>query len=233
MVLTRDDISPARRQMIQTQLISEVARCHAMVRIADNDLSSIRSDAAMLDEEPLHLPLDVYDDYLGMLKEKEREDEGYYTFLYTYLLGYLEHIRGGIRIADDLLAGRNPVGEKETIRLLKVRTILEGCLERCQMLTDVGEDSDVPYQNAGEFIQCNLEEISIMLRIGSCREIDLDEMAFHLQWADTLDPQPFRDLFLIDMDPSDLAVYTEFDLAWADRVRAIIGRCIADTELGA
>lgn len=219
--------------MIHMHLISEVARCHAMIRVADDDLSNIRADAAMMDQEPLHLPLDVYDDYLSIVKERDREDEGYYTFLYTYFLGYLDHIRGGIRIADDILAGRNPVGEKETIRLLKVRTILEGCLERCQMLMDEGEESDVPYQKAGEFIQCSLEEISIMLRIGSCREIDTDEMSYHLQWADTIDPEPFRDLFLIDMEPSDLAVYTEFDLAWADRVRAIIGRCIADTELGA
>lgn len=219
--------------MIHMHLISEVARCHAMIRVADDDLSNIRADAAMMDQEPLHLPLDVYDDYLSIVKERDREDEGYYTFLYTYFLGYLDHIRGGIRIADDILAGRNPVGEKETIRLLKVRTILEGCLERCQMLMDEGEESDVPYQKASEFIQCSLEEISIMLRIGSCREIDTDEMSYHLQWADTIDPEPFRDLFLIDMEPSDLAVYTEFDLAWADRVRAIIGRCIADTELGA
>lgn len=219
--------------MIHTHLVSEVARCHAMVGVADNDLSSIREDAAMMDQEPLHLPIDVYDDYLKMVKERDREEEGYYTFLYTYFLGYLDHIRAGIRIADDILEGRNPVGEKETIRLLKVRTILEGCLERCQMFMDVGEDSDVPYQKASEFIQCNLEEISIMLRIGSCREIDIDEMSLHLQWAETLDPEPFRDLFLIDMDPSDLAVYTDFDRAWADRVRAIIGRCIADTELGA
>jgi len=233
MVTTRDDISPARKQMISKQLMMEVARCHAMVRIADNDLSNIREDAAIMDEEPLHLPLDVYDDYLKVLKSEDREEEGYYTFLYTYFLGYLEHIREGIRIADTILEGGNPVGEKETVRLLKVRSILESLRDRCSDLMEADPEGDVPYAEAMEVIECNLEEVSIMLRIGSGREIDLDEMSLHLEWAETLDQEPFRKLFLIDMDPDDKAIFTEYDRVWESRVRIMLGRSIADTELGA
>ena len=233
MVTTRDDISPARKQMISKQLLMEVNRCHAMVRIADNDLSNIREDAAIMDEETLHLPLDVYDDYMKVMKEQDREDEGYYTFLYTYFLGYLEHIREGIRISDLILEGGNPVGEKEMIRLMKVRTILEGCRDRCSELMDEGAEGDVPYARAMEVIECNLEEISIMLRIGSGREIDIDEISLHLEWAETIDQDPFRKLFLIDMEHDDRQLFTDYDRAWESRVRIMLGRCIADTELGA
>lgn len=230
MVNTREDISPTRRQIISQQLMMDVNRCHAMVRIADNDLSSIREDAAMMDSEPIHLPLDLYDDYISVMKEEDRESEAYYTFLYTYMLGYLEHIRGGIRIADVIIEGGNPVSEKDMLNFVKVRSIMDSLQQRCSDLMDV--DSDVPYGEAMEFIDCNLEECSIMLRIGSGRDIPLDEMSLHLEWSETVDDGAFDSLFLRDMSPSDRRIIDEYLKTWDVRVRTIIGRCIADTELG-
>lgn len=231
MVSTREDISAARKQIISQQLLMDVARCHAMVRLADNDLSSIREDAAMFDSEPLNLPLDIYDDYMKVMKNDDREDEAYYTFLFTYMLGYLEHIRNGIRIADTILEGGNPVSEKDSIHILKVRNILKSCRDRCTSLMEV--DPDVPYDKALDLIECDLEECSIVLRIASGRDIPLDEMTFHLEWAETIEPEAFNRLFLIDMPPEDRDVYQMFEKAWEERVGIIIGRCIADTELGA
>ena len=108
--------------------------------------------------------------------------------------------------------------------------ILDSLQQRCSDLMDV--DSDVPYGEAMEFIECNLEECSIMLRIGSGRDIPLDEMSLHLEWSETVDDGAVDSLFLKDMSPSDRRIIDEYLKTWDVRVRTIIGRCIADTELG-
>ena len=93
------EIPPNMCLMIQDHLVKEVIRCGHMIRIADNDFSHIRQAARELDSDPVNLPMNVYDEYLGILDEKTRKNEDYFMFLYAYMLGYMDHIRNGIRIA--------------------------------------------------------------------------------------------------------------------------------------
>lgn len=209
-----------RISMIQKQLLREINRCSHMLRIADNDFTKIRRAAVELDAEPISLPAQVYADYLGILDEQTRENEAYYMFLYSYMLGYMGHIRGGIAVADQIEGGGNPISDLEKIRLSRVRRIYERCADHCRDLLD--EDT-VPYDQALEYIECALEEISIMLRVGTGKDVELDEISNHMEWAESADSTPFRNLFMVDMDPDDLSLVEDFEVDWERRLDIMIG----------
>ena len=219
-MITHPEIPRVKAQMIQKHLLVEVARCGHMIRIADNDLSQVRQAVRVLDHDPINLPLDVYQEYLGMMDTKTQANEGYFMFLYSYMLSNLDHLREGIKIADMIIEGDNPVSYKETIRLAKIRGIYERLADYCRDKLDV---EDVPYREALEYIECALEEISIILRVATGKDVEIEEISDHMELSENLDPTAFRNLFMIDMDPEELHLVESFEVDFDRRTEIMFG----------
>lgn len=219
-MITHREIPQLEARMIQKHLLVEVARCSHMLRIADNDFSQIRQAVKVLDREPINLPLDVYQDYLSFLDGKTQANEGYFMFLYSYMLGNLDHLREGIKIADMIIGGDNPVSYHETIQLARVRGIYERLADYCRDKLDV---EDVPYKEAFDYIQCALEEISIILRVATGKDVEIEEISEHMETAENMDPTAFRNLFMIDMDPEELRQVEAFEVDFDRRTEIMFG----------
>ena len=225
-----DSISPVRRNILASHLLMDMARCHAMIRLADNDLTNIREDMAIMDEGPATPPLDIYTEYLQKVVTPEAgDDEGQYTFLYGFMMSYIDHIRKGIQMAEDMIRGIPPVSDGDMIRFARTRDMLERMLEHCEGMDD---GDGVPYSGAAEYLDCNLEECSIILRIGSGRDVSLEEISFHMEWADTQDPSAFDTVFGPDISEDEDELLSWYESIWDRRLWIMIGRAVADCDLG-
>lgn len=211
--------------IITQQLVRDIARCQTMLRLADNDFSTIATDIDDLVEDHVMLPPNFYKIYMDRLDSLAREDEGKFMWLFSYLIANLPYLADGLNISDHILRGETPLTYREVLDYIRARDLFLRMIDYC---ADMEDTDEVRYSSAHEYALCCHEECSIMLRIGSGKEVSTDAICLHLDWSDNVSPVEFERICVPELDTVENMAWEAFCNRDMKRIGVMYGRCFAN-----
>ncbi len=171
----------------------------------------------------------MYDHYLESLSEEERSFESSFTF-YAYLG---ETISKALDLAKDkaisAIEGGQLVSYSDYTKYHRIREYFQQAKERCDLLKD---DTDLPYDEADEYIMTVLEECSLLLKIHLSKQIIVEEVSILIDRLSTCTPEAFNKLFLPEYDPHVRAEIVSFENRLKDRYQIFLAQILISSELG-
>lgn len=189
----------------------------------------------MLDDVSNIIPFQTMSDfnimtaYINRLNEDEVRDESAFLALTAVNLKLFTHFFKAIPIYQNTLTGNNPVSYSDYVTYQKLRNIFETSLERYELLKD---ETDLPYDKAGDYIECMLEEFSIFSRIHQSKTIDMDELVMHIDWVNTVDPEAYNKLFLPEVPVELRKSVLDMQNASDNRFDILLSEILVNYDLG-
>ncbi len=224
-----NSIQLAVRTSLDSQLENDIERCRVMENIASNDFSTILEDLNRLLPSKSSNDIEIMQFYLHMLDEDETKLEASFLFYTSVSISLYMHFLKAVPIYQDTLTGKNPVSYSEYVNYQKLRAIFEDSYQRYEILKD---DTDLPYDKAGEYIECMEEECSIFSRIHQSKTIDMDELIMHIDWSDSVEQDAFNKLFLPEVPVELRKSVLDYQKEREHRFDVLLSEILVNYELG-
>ena len=223
-----DSLPIAFRSAMDAQLDSDIARCEAMIRIGMNDLSNLYNDMEALSPQPSCLSLELYQHYLNSLTEEDMKLESSFVFYSNLGIDFYIHMAAAKNIANAMLDGGAKVSYAEFIKTQKIRDMLNKSKARCD---DLKDDTDLPYAAAGRYIDCMLNECSLILKMYLSKDISVKELCRHIDQRTYVSSDDYNKLFLTEFSPEDRGDMVSFQNNMKDRSDLMLAQLIVQNEL--
>ena len=154
--------------------------------------------------------------------------ESQFVFLCNLGLQIFINMTKAKPIARSILDGKNPIQYSDFLGYQKIRDILLKSKERCDLLLD---ETDLPYKAAGHYIDCMLDECSIITRMYLSKPISSDELCYHIDFHEAVDCDEYNKLFLPEVPPENRYDVIDFQKKMDDRLVLIYAQLLVNLEL--
>lgn len=193
----------------------ELGRCDALARLLCFELQTLDEDLAFLSNPP-DIPMELLDEYTQALDEDARDDYEEYLSLLTRVMMMFPYYRSGLSMVNLLSRGFSPLSDSNINSLIRSRGVFEN-------LCFIVPDGD----HVHDYIDFCLEEISLVLRATTGKEVPEDEAVFHMQWASEIDFIPCHEECMKLVDFGDGCILDLFRQERIVRWSIIIGKLVA------
>ena len=163
------------------------------------------------------------------LGDNDLKYESAFIFYVNIGLHFFIHMTKGRTYASKILEGENPISYAEFLKLQKIRDILMKSKERYELLKD---DTDLPYESAGYYIDCMLDECSFMMMIYLSKPIAIQDLCLHMDFRDAVNKDDYNKLFLPEVPPEDRQDIIEFQKTSDERISLFYGQILVNIEMG-
>ncbi|MBE6518490.1 MAG: hypothetical protein E7Z70_02960 [Thermoplasmata archaeon] len=133
----------------------------------------------------------------SLTEEDMRMESAFVAYCNIGISAYF-HFSTAQRWSEEILGGRNPVSYPDFMSLQLLSELLRIAGERCDLMKD---ETDLPYLEAGRYIECMLDECSILMRTHLSKLVTKEELCYHLDFREFVDADAFNKLFLPDFAP--------------------------------
>lgn len=205
----------ARNLLLRDFYEYEERRCDTMARLLSFQLDSVDEDIKFILEPP-EIPEDLFQGFVKALKGPDRELYEDFMRLLTRIVITVPYYRTGLSMAPILARGDSPLKESKIFSLVDCRDILEEV-----SAGDIEDPAIIDY------IEYCLEEISLVIRACTAKEMDEDESVFHMQWSWEIDHDACHEAFLNMVDFDDGVLMNAFHRDRMIRWSIIMGSLIA------
>ena len=132
------------------------------------------------------------------LTEEDMRMESAFVAYCNIGIGAYYHFSMAQKWSEEILAGSKAVSYSDFMALQRLSELLRIAGERCDLMKD---ETDLPYVEAGRYIECMLDECSILMRTHLSKIVTIDELCYHLDFREYVDVDAFNKLFLPDYAP--------------------------------
>jgi hypothetical protein len=131
--------------------------------------------------------------------------------------------------AKDILDGQPPVSYEDFMKFTKMKGLFTVAKEHCEPLVDF---EDLPYAEANDYIDCMLDECSIMMRLHLSKPVGVDELCGHVDRRKMVSVDDFNKICLPDYDPRDRGDIVSFENKMQYRTDILYAMILVSAEMG-
>ena len=155
--------------------------------------------------------------------------ESAFIFYVNLGLHFFIHMTKGRTYASKILEGTNPITYADFKKLQKIRDLLLQGKDRYELLKD---NTDLPYESAGHYIDCMLDECSLIIRMYLSKPIAIQDLCLHMDFRDAVRKEDYNKLFLPEVPPEDRKDILDFQMTEDDRLELFYGQILVNIEMG-
>lgn len=196
----------------------ELHRCDAMVRLLNFELQGLDRDMSLILDEP-EIPEELFQEYLDTLDPEERLTHDDYVRVLTTILTMIPFYRTGLSMTSLLSRGESPLSDTKIASLIHWRDMFEE-------ISAMDPDIDLV-----QYVEFCSEEISLVIRACTGKDIPEDEAVFHMQWSLGIDHNASHDACM-DFAPSFAHDLEQYHNGRMLRWSVITGRIASDQIYG-
>jgi len=141
---------------------------------------------------------------------------------------YYHMVRSSV-FADEILSGEKLVTYSDFSKLQVLTRIFTDAKSRCEMMSDV---PDLPYDSAEAYVDCMLDECSILKKIYLSKQISVTDLCCHVDSLNHVVPDDFNSLFMPDYPPEIKEGLESFESKAKDRLDLLYAQVIVSVRLG-
>ena len=155
--------------------------------------------------------------------------ESAFSFFVSLGLNFFIHMTNAKKYAALMLNEANVIPYSDFVTYQKVRELLMSSKERYELLKD---ETDLPYADAGRYIDCMLEECGIMIKIHLSKTIPLEDLCLHIDEREKVDKDVYNKLFLPEIAPEDRKTLLDFQAKSDSRLDVMYAQILVINKMG-
>ena len=173
--------------------------------------------------------MDLYEHYLESLDDKDMKSEGEFVFFCNTGMQFYYHMMRSSVCAQDMLLGKQIVTYSDFSKLQILTQIFADAKKRCDSML---EETDLPYVAAKSYIECMIEECSILKKIHLSKPIMVDELCNHVDAMSKVDPDSFNKIFMPDYPEDIRDGLMSFESKSSDRMDLLYACVVTSAKMG-
>lgn len=220
--------SPTVRNRLGCSIGRNIVRLRSLYNLGNNDFSDVEYDYKILASEDHFIPLNCYDKYDMLLSESNKEDEIQLRALDALVWDFLPLLHKSMELSDLIKKGYNPVIDSDLNTYVHMKSFFLSC-KRKYIIPDF-EDC-VPYSDSNKYLDYMILHCSLMIRIGTYKNITNEEISNLINMSYEIDSEPFEALCLIEMNDVERRSYLTFKNLEEERLSIALAKAINNSFL--
>ena len=159
----------------------------------------------------------------------DMKSEGEFVFICNAGMQFYYHMMRSLVCAQDMLEGKQIVTYSDFTKLQMLTSIFTDAQRRCESMVD---EKDLPYGSAKDYVDCMLEECSILKKIHLSKPLSVRELCNHVDSMSKVDPDDFNKLFMPDYPQDVKDGLMSFESKSADRMDLLYARVVVAAKMG-
>lgn len=227
-VFMDNSMSIAVRNSLACNIGRNLVRLQSLRRIGNNDFSNIKNDYEILSSEDYFISLNNFSYYEGFLSESNKDDEGQLRAIDALVWDFLPLLQKSIELSDLIRKGYNVLLDSDLNSYVCTKKFFISC--KSKYIVSDFEDY-TPYLESKEYLDYMIEQCSVMIRIGTYKNVTNKEISDLIDQSYDVSSESFEALCLPEMSVKDKERYTTFKILEEDRLSIAISKAINNSYL--
>jgi len=163
------------------------------------------------------------------MNEADMKSEGAFVFFCNQGMKFYYHMMKCSLCVQEILSGEQMITYNDFSKLQLLTQIFTDAQKRCEAMAD---ETDLPYASAKEYVDCMLEECSILKKIHLSKQISVNDLCCHVDNMSKADPDDFNKLFMPDYPPEIKDGLISFEKKSEDRMDLLYAQVIVAAKMG-
>jgi len=175
------------------------------------------------------MPLDLYEHYIECMNQADMNSEGEFVFFCNQGMKFYYHIMRAASCIEEILSGEQMITYSDFTKLQLLTRIFTQAQQLCETMEG---ESDLPYASAKEYVNCMLEECSILKRIHLSKPIPVQDLCNHVDMMSVADPEDFNRLFFPEYSEDIKEGLMSFEGKSEDRLDLLYAHVFVAAKMG-